>query len=465
MTLGAVLLMTAILLVPALVNGFVFTDIDSMSYLSTGLVREIPENRPVFYSLFTAALTWGISPWPVAIAQCALVAIGIWHVARVLFDVTDERALIAIAILLTAASALPWYASYMTPDIFTAVLIVATMVAGFRWERLNLVERGIYLLLISGSVSFHYGNILIALGANLVFVVLALLGWRTEGRARARFIAMNIATLMGVAVMFAATTYDHGKPALSPSGSSFYLARLLDDGSALKVLNEDCEAEPAKWRLCRELPALNAYSETHRAGLEEAQMSVADFFLWRGALQRLGGFENVEPEASKVVWQAWQRYPLEQAGATLSNGFSQFGQFWIGNLFDSWGETEPYPTLVRIFSPGVGQQHLDSMQQKGELDFTLFNIAAYLLLAASVVFLAYASWRTWKGERFWLYVALALLLFLLGNAFVMGALSGVFARYQARIIWLVPLFAMLVSTRLYWDLPRKALSASTPGSE
>jgi hypothetical protein len=33
------------------------------------------------------------------------------------------------------------------------------------------------------------------------------------------------------------------------------------------------------------------------------------------------------------------------------------------------------------------------------------------------------------------------------NAAIAGALSGAFPRYQARVVWLVPLFALLTLTR------------------
>lgn len=458
---GAIVAMTLIILIPAIINGFVFTDIDSLSYLKTGLALEIPEDRPVYYSLFTAALGWGINPWPIAIGQCAIVATGIWHVGRVLFGVTDERVPIAIAALLTVASALPWYAAYMMPDIFTALMIVAFMLVAFCWERLNLFERAIYLLLISMSVSFHYSNVPIAFGVNLVFAVLALLGWRCEGKAMPRFIAMNAATLLGVAALFTATTYDHGKVAMSSSSSTFYLARLLGDGSALKVLNEDCPAQPTRWLLCKELSTLNAYAAAHKAGAKGAEMSVTDFFMWSGPRLRLGEFEKIEPVAPKLISEAWRRYPIEQAAATLNNGVRQFGQFWIGNLFDSWGKEEPYPTIVSVFGPEFGQQHLDSLQQKEQLDFDLINIPANILIAVSVLFLVFSACRSPKDRRLWIYVMLALLFFLLGNAFVTGAFSGVFARYQARVIWLVPMIAMLLAARLYWSPKSKAPSTAS----
>ena len=52
---------------------------------------------------------------------------------------------------------------------------------------------------------------------------------------------------------------------------------------------------------------------------------------------------------------------------------------------------------------------------------------------------------------FWLTAAAGLAAALAGNAALCGALSGVYDRYQARIVWLVPLcgLAALLSGALY----------------
>lgn len=422
-----------------------------MSYLSTALDRVIPENRPIYYSIFAALLHWGLTPWPVAIVQAAIAATVIWHVARVMFGIRNWRALIALAAALTIASALPWYVGHMSPDTFTPVLILSLTMLGLCWERLGVVARGLYLVAVAACVSFHYGNLAIALGANLVFAVIALLGWRPEGKARPRVLAMNGAVLAGMAALFAATTYDHGRPALSPSSNSFYLARLLDDGSALKLLNRDCAVRT--WRVCAERQALNAYAAGRAA--EPANpayaQSLADHFLWGGGLERLGGFEGMEREAGEIVRGAWAAYPIDQVGATFANGFGQAFSFQFGEFLKPW-PGEPGPTIARIFGDGAAQAFANSMQQRGAWNFGLLNIPANFLLIASFTFLIYASVINWKRERFWAYAALALVFFLLGNAFVTGALSGVFDNYQARVIWLAPLMALMLAARLYWPL-------------
>ena len=49
---------------------------------------------------------------------------------------------------------------------------------------------------------------------------------------------------------------------------------------------------------------------------------------------------------------------------------------------------------------------------------------------------------------FWIVAAGGLFVVMVGNALLCGALSGVNDRYQARLIWLVPLFAVLVGAHM-----------------
>ena len=49
---------------------------------------------------------------------------------------------------------------------------------------------------------------------------------------------------------------------------------------------------------------------------------------------------------------------------------------------------------------------------------------------------------------FWIIAAAGLVAALVGNAALCGALSGVYDRYQARLVWLVPLFALLVKVNM-----------------
>ena len=74
------------------------------------------------------------------------------------------------------------------------------------------------------------------------------------------------------------------------------------------------------------------------------------------------------------------------------------------------------------------------------------SVAALSLLYLALLWLGWLpAWRmdgTVKGLCCWMLAGLVV------NAIVCGSLSGIFPRYQARVIWLVPLIAIAAANRL-----------------
>jgi len=67
-------------------------------------------------------------------------------------------------------------------------------------------------------------------------------------------------------------------------------------------------------------------------------------------------------------------------------------------------------------------------------------LVSFLFILVLLIF-----WKHGKAEKNkWVMLSLALLLFLLLNAAVCGILSSPVDRYQARVIWLVPLLALVI---------------------
>ncbi len=214
----------------------------------------------------------------------------------------------------------------------------------------------------------------------------------------------------------------------SRSGTIFLEARLMEDGLIKPVLDDDCAAKhfavcPYKDRLPRH----------------------ADTWLWmadRSPFKRLGGFEKRGPEAAILVGESLRRYPLENLIVALQDGALQFFWFQTGD-----GIVPQEWVLNKEFKIAIPQQvnaYDRAYQQEGEIWFVPINIVhvpvAFLALAALYMILQ-GSWRRkdWRGGVLPAFVLLALI----GNAMICGALSGPHGRYQSRIMWL-PVFATVL---------------------
>jgi hypothetical protein len=137
---------------------------------------------------------------------------------------------------------------------------------------------------------------------NTVFVV-------PQAASRTFWVASGV--LLALAALVSSNYAARGKLVLSAASSTFLFAKLLEDGSAMAVLEQECPA--AYPLLCSQLPLLQA----HKAA------GIADFFLWGGPLRSLGWWKPVEPEASQVVKKVLAQFWRQEMVTSLVNGARQ----------------------------------------------------------------------------------------------------------------------------------------------
>jgi hypothetical protein len=438
-----VALFAAILLIPAIMNGFPFVFSDTGTYLRAAVERFLPWERPVFYSFFSLGFHLRISPWPIVVAQAVIVAVLIRIFAVRILSIRSETAFLFTAICLSFASSLPWFVGELIPDIFSATLIMSILIIGVAWDRLASWERAFAFAVLLGSVTFHLGNIMIAWAALLAFGLLWGVGWYPGVKVGPRLIALTSAVSLGTLAIVSVNALILGRAVLSPSSSTFMLAKLLHDGPAFTILEQNCPA--SGWALCAELDDLEAYRD--RASGEPSS-SVTEHFLWGGPLARLGSWKSLEPEAALVVRQALHVSPLLLLKQSAIDAWSQLRRFSVGDALLPYGDRgEPVDSIRTVFGEATAAQYLASSQARRELPLKIANVLQTSLVIGSFLVLACVGIYTRGRDPTVLYLTLALCGFVLLNAVVTATFSSVNDRYQSRIIWLIPMLALLLVER------------------
>src|SRR6188508_2632005 len=123
-TLFARTLAAAILLWPALWNGYPLVFADTGTYLSQAIEHYAGWDRPIFYSLFLLPLHMTLTTWPVIAAQALLVVHVLRLVQRTLLPDASVWWLLPLAGALAIGSSLPWFVAQLMPDLFTGVLVL-----------------------------------------------------------------------------------------------------------------------------------------------------------------------------------------------------------------------------------------------------------------------------------------------------------------------------------------------------
>ncbi|MGC9268542.1 hypothetical protein [Acidiphilium sp.] len=433
---------TLLMLWPALYNGFPLIFSDTGTYISQAMEFHLGWDRPPFYSFFILSLDWGRSLWPPVIVQCAATA---WLIRRTQLMIAPQSSLRAGALLLAplaVLTALPWTAAQIMPDIFTPMMVLAFTLLVLL-GRCARGEQIVLMAVICLAIMVHLSNLPIYAG-----LCLTMLGLRAGFRRRVRWRALLLPFMLGITALSGVNLIASGRFSPSPYGATFLLARLIGDGPARTTLAHDCMIR--HWALCRYQPNM-----PHSA----------DSFLWHvdSPLYQAGGPVRLIGQTKAIVARTIATEPETVLGDAGVDFARQLITFAPGSGLRPWYATA-WQTIERDFAPPAAHAFTSSLQAHGRLrvpgwlriiaqTLAVLGIAvtACFVLTAPVLALRRGSHHprvSLIDDRLFGF-GLIVLLTLLGNAAVTGALSGPHDRYQSRVVWLAVLSGAMVLSRLY----------------
>lgn len=439
---AAILAGAALLLWPAALNRYPLVFSDTGAFLAQTVTGWPVWDKPLVYGPLLHLFHGRVTLWLPMAAQGLALSWLLWLTQRALCGATPARHLLLCAGL-AAATAAPWFAATLMPDWLAAALVLALFLLGFCESALAGRERAALALLALLACAAHLSHLPVA--AALVLLVLALRRhWRPALRC-----ALPLAG--AVALLLATNLWAHGRLAVSPYGAVFALARLVADGPAARTIAARCPE--AGWHLCRWAGRLPADS---------------DDFLWTGTGPvwaprtdgaQPGGPISLAPEARAIVAATLRREPLAVLRAAADNTWRQLLMVRVGDTLGPENlEASVARQLALGFPPAEQARFAASLQARGLLRQAAAPFLALhpvvLLLGAAGTLLAWARVRDPRQ----LGLVLCVLVGIAANAVATGALSKPHHRYQARIVWLLPLAALLV-------LPGRALPFPDPSRQ
>lgn len=393
--------------------------------------------RSIFYSLLPALLGANRSLWPVVVFQSLCVASVAYLTLRVFLGRRAPWALLALAPILAFASSASWYTAYVMPDIFTPVLVLGLFLLAVGPPDSSLATRLLLSVLVAGGIATHVANLPLAAGIVLAAALARglLLRVAPTRAAPARSLAwMALPVGLAVVVTLAGNRMLTGRAALVARPYPHLVARLIADGTGRDVLRERCPE--AGWALCD-------YTET--LGTTPNQI------LWRprSPFRDPDVLPRIEREEREIVRATLTTYPIRQLAITLQGVLRQLVRFQI----------EVYPQEVtgrhtscekkfsHYYCDGA-TRYVGSRQAADDLPLGPANRVQTAVVLASLVLAALCLPGLWHrgeaGNRALALVAIVALA-VLGNAIITGALSQQTGRYGARVIWLLPVAALVAA--------------------
>jgi hypothetical protein len=363
----------------------------------------------------------------------------------------------ALAAGLSVGSTAPLFATFIMPDIFSGLAGLGLVLLLAYGDRMSRAAKAGVLLLMTASYSFHTSHALTALAA-LGPAVLLLAAFkaplrRTLTGALLVLAALLVAALAGRAYSYAfemRTGHALGRP-------PFLMARLLADGPGRDYLVKACTGPDQPLLVCR---------------FRGQPLSRSDDILWEDK-PGVGVFSAIKPPEQLVMEQqegafvrgTLEAEPLGVIAAGLRNWGRQLVRIsshdplrdpraFLANEY--WQTTRlvdliPNARACKPLGPGCAPILRPTPLKWWHVAVILASgLYGLWRMSRPDVLAALADRREpWSREARRIAAACALLILVVViNAGVCGALSGAFSRYQARIVWLVPMAAGLIACAL-----------------
>lgn len=390
--------------------------------------------RSIYYGAFIYAPVVIAGEHAAVFLQSAVGAVLVWlALSPFIQGRTCRRAAIYISTcaVLAALTPLPFMTSLVVPDFLTGVGCASLILLLCLWKAYSWQNRAVLIGMIFLAALSHSSNLPLFLLLGGASILIKITGIPLELRGVYVGFAAVVLALIGDVAFSAAVKYNTG---IEPIRPPFLTARLIADGPGFNLVRDKCPQ--ANFEVCNYIGRMPYDS---------------DLFLWSED-ERNGVFSSVDhssqrklssQDASFAISTALN-YPLLTAGSTIKAAGRQLTIF----NYDIWRgkRGNPKSSLKNLPKP-VAERMAGTLNARGAMPVLPFQMlgAAVALgsLLAALLFLREA----WRSEDPMVRsVGLAILLVLtalVANAVIAGGLSKPDARYNLRVLWILPLFLVL----------------------
>lgn len=382
--------------------------------------------RSVTYSILSFILgAPGGSMWLLAAFQALSVGLVV-SITLFVFE-TYKCVPIARIALLAAGTPVAFVSTLVVPDIFTAITILSITLLACAYDRLSKSLTITLALLASAAVTFHMSNFPIAFVMTLAG--LAVLAWpsrRPKAILTRRGLLVATPVLVGSLVTLVLNFAAFGSPSLTGERFPLTLARSVAEGPGKWYLEENCSR--LRYAICE------IYPDRVPGDMNE--------FLWgENGLDQLASVEQLDrirSEERDVVLAATKAYPLQELARISLNFVKQLVSF----------KPQGFDSRIQRDAHGIPHWIETPSSNRWVSVVYIASVVGITLSLAAMVYL-------WASKRDVRTVIAMTLIGIAINAAVCVYFSGTTGRYQARVIWLIPLIVLA-------SLGRTATSVESP---
>ena len=419
-----------VLLWTPLWNGYPILFSDTGTYLFSAWQLFVPVDRPLGYGLFIRAASLAPSVWAIVFAQALGTSVLLFRNAELLLPSTRAREMFAFGIIVLTAllTNVSMFVGWVIPDVCTSWVFLGAL---WFWLAQARHEKIIAALVITFAFLVHNSHLWIALGALAPFAAIFILFSQERRDAMKKIATLFAIIVLGIVLNVGINAWLGKGFALGRGGNTFFVNRLHETGILKQTLARYCETET--WTLCAARETLNAH---------EGELG---WFLWneKSPLAQTG-WEEGAAEHGAIARRALECCLAEYLNVSARSSWELFWLIEREKDVLRQPDSSDAARALRELYPREWEMFQASGQQRGapprDYLFSVPPLVRELFWQSAAVILFCVAWL--RHETRWLALWFALFVFLAMNASVTASLSGVFARYQARVFWLVTFFVL-----------------------
>jgi hypothetical protein len=395
-------------------------------------------SRSAVYALFLSYFAAIHVLWVACLIQAILLLLILHVCIRLILRQTHQASkawkVTGIATLAAALGSAGFYTAYLMPDIFAPIMLLAIAALSAFVPVLRFWQIIVLLIFGATAVVMHPSHLAVALvmvpGAWIATLCFGLRGWWKSG-----LFVLAIAGV-GLAERSAFVIAVESRTDSEVVDLPFFTARLISDGPGKRYLDRVC---PRDGMVTCDLNAL----------LTRPTQLSPDYILF-ATDPEIGSFALLDPAQKRAVSGEQRGFllavatsdPLGVLAAVLRNTFYQLGLVSIDMTVPDQAMLAKATSIYADFPPDLGKGRLvgggDWVATLTYAQQIYYGLAALVLIGLIVL----PQSRLPRSLRAF---GILIILGLLANAFVTGAISQPAHRYGARVIFLIPVAAVMLA--------------------
>lgn len=426
---AGILIATLVILIIVVYNGYPLVTADSGSYIKYAFDFQFPADRSPFYGVFLGFSGMRFSLWLSIIAQAALVSALLWQFANLDMGGKPVNAFL-FTLLVIICTPVAWVASFLMPDIFTSVLLLACILFLFETNKRKL---WLYAALVFLATIVHNSHFLIMLLFSGGMAMLSIFrNQRKLLRKSAWLFLISVSCWMFTSSLYFFKGFGF---TISPGKHVFMMGKLAETGILKKYLDAHCAH--------RQLPLCEYKDEIPASAIE---------FLWGGnsPLYKTGGWDSSKAAYDRIIFDVFTTPVYVSSFAQQSFLYScrQLTMISLPPDFTPMGVGSPPWLFINRHLPKELKAYETSKQNTGTLNTGFANNAYIFFLLVTGFWAIFILMR--PGEKQLIcYLYFSVLAFIICNAFVTATFANVLDRLQYRVFWMLPATNIWIIARHY----------------